>query len=77
MRKRSLLGLAITVSALILPGICAGALASLASPVNVDSSETLMLALKNEDVRTIILTGKRLCVTGLSAEQSAIKVPRA
>ena len=60
MIKRSLLGLAITVSALILPGICAGALASRATPVNVDSSDSLMLALKDEEVHTIILTGKRL-----------------
>ncbi|CAL5229280.1 g12574 [Coccomyxa viridis] len=54
---KSLLGLAITLSTLILPGICAGAVASPAPAVIVESSQSLMLALKNADIQTIVLNG--------------------
>ncbi len=65
---KSLLGLAITLSTLILPGICAGAVASPAPAVIVDSSVGLMLALKDADVDNIVLNGEGLCVTRLSVE---------
>ncbi len=65
---KSLLGLAITLSTLILPGICAGAVASPAPAVIVESSQSLMLALKNADIQTIVLNGEGLCVTRLSVE---------
>lgn len=64
---KSLLGLAITVSTLILPGICGVAAASPAPAVSVDSSESLMRALNDADVTTIVLNGESLCVTRLSA----------
>ena len=65
---KSLLGLAITLSTLISPGICAGAVASPAPAVIVESSESLMLALKDANVETIVLNGEGLCVTRLSVK---------
>ena len=59
------LGLAIAVSALIAPVICDGSMAEAASVKSVNSSEGLMLALKDAKASTIVLNGEGLSVTRL------------
>lgn len=75
MIKQSLWGLAIVL--LALARTCAGDAPSSAQPVDVGSSQSLMLALNDPTVSTIILNGEQFLFAFTHVQAACAELPRA